>query len=167
MTLMRSIFSVLLLLLAFTALAFAQDVPPGMREISGAKNPELIPEDQALGALFSRVGDGKGVSSWESRVFFLRESGISEQKAGLIIHQANRYLAEFTSAQERMSELKRKKPPPAEVKDLFEKDSTELKKLWADVKDKICTGLGSADYEKLKAFLDRRIKPDLTLVVPE
>ena len=145
----------------------AQQPSSATREVSGATNPELIPDDQALGSLFSRVGDGKGAPPWESRIAFLRDSGLNDSKCEIVVNSANRYLSAFKAAQLRMDMARREKQSPAAKQLLFSKDSQDLNRLWREVTESMATELGKEDYDKLKSFVDRKIKPNLTLVVPQ
>jgi hypothetical protein len=126
---------------------------PGPRTAQPATQPEVDPEDAALGDLFPRIADGKGAGTWESRMEFLRKTGISEPKAALVIRVANRYMGEFSAAQNRMDLLKRANAGWAERKPVYEKDAAALKALWDQGKRELAEGLGKEDYQKLRAFL--------------
>lgn len=167
MALMRSHFSVLLLFLACTAHALAQEVPVGTKEFSGATYPELIPDDNALVTLYSVIADRPGASTRDNRVGYLKGTGLPREKQETIVDEASRYWVVLTKAQQRLRQMKDEKRSREEIATQRGTGLKEIMKALEESKKTLQTELGQDGYKKLQAFIDSNIKPNMTLVKPD
>jgi len=138
---------------------------PETEDIDGKDHPERIPDTRALNSLLFSVSDYKGNPDHAFRAGYCREQGLIGDDMEIVITFANRYLAYRLESNRKIKIMKKRipRPDPSEYAAMNEELLDFVDKLNGELQD----ALGPEGYGKLKACLEKTVKPTMTLTVPK
>jgi len=134
------------------------NVKLGAQSIDGAKHPELIPFDTALGMMFVQCAEGRAGWPLSASLTYLEKTALTKDEKMIVIDAANKFMAEHTAYGHSIEAL----PRPRKQADVV-RLTNQIVQTQEDIRKQLEQALGPASYAKLVQFIDTKVKSETSI----